>query len=50
MFTKNGTVYVKQNENSRSLVILNVNVLHDTFPNFYDLNKKGNENCDISED
>ena len=28
-FTKNGTVYIKQNENSRPVVILNMNVLHD---------------------
>ena len=26
--------YVKQNENSRSVVILDMNVLHDMFPNF----------------
>ena len=30
------------------MVILNMNVLHDTFPNFYDLSKEGNENRDIS--
>ena len=24
-----------------------MNVLHDMFPNFYDLSKGGNENCDI---
>ena len=23
-------------------------VLYDMFPNFYDLSKEGNENCDIS--
>ena len=33
-FMKNGIVYVKQNENSRSVVILDMNVLHDMFPNF----------------
>ena len=48
-FTKNGTVYVKQNENSRPVAILNMNVLHDMFPNFYDMSKEGNENRDISE-
>ena len=42
-FTKNGTFYVKQNENW----ILNMNVLHDMFPNLYDMSKEGNENCDI---
>ena len=49
-FTKNGTVYIKQNENSRPLVILNMNGLHDRFPNIYDLSKEGNENRDISGD
>ena len=49
-FTKNGTVYIKQNENSRPVVILNMNVLHDMFPNFYDFSKEGNESCDISGD
>ena len=49
-FTKNGTVYIKQNENSRPLVILSMNVLHDMFPNLYDLSKEGNENRDISGD
>ena len=49
-FTKNGTVYIKQNENYGPVVILNINVLHDMFPNFYDLSKVGNENCDISGD
>ena len=39
-FTKNGTVYVKQNENSRPVAILNMNVLHDMVPNFYDISKK----------
>ena len=47
-FTKNGTVYIKQNENSRPAVILNMNVLHDMFPNFCDLSKEENENRDIS--
>ena len=47
---KKGTVYTKQNENSRPVAILNMNVLHDMFSNFYDLNKEGNENCDISGD
>ena len=47
---KNGTVYVKQNENSRPVAILNMNVLHDMFPNFYDISKEGNENSDISGD
>ena len=28
-FRKNGTVYIKQDENSRPVVILNMNVLHD---------------------
>ena len=42
-------VYIKQNENSRPVVILNMNVLHDKFPNFYDLSK-GNEYRDISGD
>ena len=46
----NGTVYVKQNENSRPVAILNMNVLHDMFPKFYDISKEGNENRDISED
>ena len=50
IFTKNGTVYIKKNEISRPLVILNANVLHDMFPNFYDLSKGGNENRDISGD
>ena len=27
-----------------------MNVLHDMFPNFYDLSKEGNENQDISGD
>ena len=27
-----------------------MNVLHDRFPNFYDLSKEGNENRDISGD
>ena len=49
-FTKNGTVYVKQNENSRPVAILNMNVLHDMFPNFNDMSKEGNENRDISGD
>ena len=39
-FTKNGTVYVKQNENSRPVAILKMNVLHDMVPNFYDISKK----------
>ena len=43
-------VYIKQNENSRPVVILNMNVLHDKFPNFYDLSKEGNKNHDMSED
>ena len=47
MFTKIGTVYIKQNENSRSVIIVNMNVLHDMFPNIYDLSKEGNENWDI---
>ena len=46
-FAKNGTVYIKQNENSMPVVIINMNVLHDMFPNFYDLSKAGNENHDI---
>ena len=46
-FTKNGTVYVKQNENSRLVTILNMKVLHDMLPNFYDMSKEGNENRDI---
>ena len=33
-FKKNDTVYVKQKETSRSVVILNINVLHDMFPTF----------------
>ena len=41
---------MKNNEISRPLVILNVNTLHDMFPNFYDLSKGGNENRDISGD
>ena len=45
---KNDTVYIKQNENSRPAVILNMNVLHEMLPNFYDLSKEGNENCDTS--
>ena len=49
-FMKNGTVYIKQNENSRPVVILNMNVLNEMLPNFYDLSKEGNENCDISGD
>ena len=47
---KNGTVYIKQNKNSRLAVILNMNVLHDMFPNFYDLSKEGNENRNIPGD
>ena len=43
MFTQNGPVYIKQNENSRPVVIINMNVLH-MFRNFYDLSKEGNEN------
>ena len=46
-FTKNDTVYIKQNENSRPEVIININVLHNMFPNFGDLSKEGNENLDI---
>ena len=49
-FTKNGTVYIKQNKNSRPVAILNMNVLHDMFPNFYDISKEGNENRDTSGD
>ena len=49
-FTKNSTVYIKQNENSRPVVIINMNVLHDMFHNFFDLSKEGNENRDISGD
>ena len=49
-FTKNGTVYIKQNENSRPVAILNMNVLYDKFPNFHDLSKESNENRDISGD
>ena len=45
-FTQNGTVYIKQNENSRPVVIINMNVLHDMFPNFHDLSNEDNENCD----
>lgn len=47
MFTKIRTVCIKQNENSRSVIIVNMNVLHDMFPNVYDLSKEGNENWDI---
>ena len=47
MFTKIGTVCINQNENSRSVIIVNMNVLHDMFPNVYDLSKEGNENWDI---
>ena len=47
-FTRNGIVYIKQNENSRPVVI--IIILHDMFPNFFDLSKNGNENRDISED
>ena len=43
-------VSIKQNKNSRLAVILNMNVLHDMFPNFYDLSKEGNENHDIPGD
>ena len=50
IFTKNGTVYIKENENSRPVVILNMDALHDKFPNFYDLRKEGNDNRDISGD
>ena len=49
-FTKNDTVYVKENENSRPAAILNINVLHDLFPNFYDMSKEGNKNRGISGD
>ena len=45
----NGRVYIKQNENSRPVVILNMNVLRDMFPNFYDLSKEGNENREFLE-
>ena len=44
------TVYIKQNENSKPVVILNMNVLHGMFPYFYDLNKKSNQNDGISGD
>ena len=44
---RNAIVYNKQNENSRPVVIQNMNALHDMFPNFYDLSKGGNENRDI---
>ena len=47
MFTKIRTVCIKQNENSRSVIIVNMNVLHDMFPNVYDLSKEGHENWDI---
>ena len=47
MFTKIGTVYVKQNENSRSVIILTMNVLCDMSPNVYDLSKEVNENWHI---
>ena len=49
MFTKNGTVYIKQNENSRPVIIINMNVLY-MFPDFYDLSKEGNENHDTTRD
>ena len=47
MFTKIGTVYVKENENSRSVIILTMNVLCDMSPNVYDLSKEVNENWHI---
>ena len=49
-FTKNSTVYNKQNENSRPVVIINMVVLHDVFPSVYELSKEGSENRDISPD
>ena len=42
-------IYIKQNENSRPVIIINMNVLH-MFPNFYDLSKEGNENHDTTRD
>ena len=47
-FTMNGRVYIKQNQNSRSVVIPNMNVLHDMQTNFYNLTKEGKENRDKS--
>ena len=44
---KNGIVYIKQNENSRPVVIINMNVLHCMFFTFFDLSKESNENHDI---
>ena len=49
-FTKSATFYIKQNENSRSLIVINMPLLHDMFPNFYDLSKEDNEYRDISGD
>ena len=48
-FTKNDTIYIKQNENSKPLIILNMTILYYILPNFYDL-IKSNENRDISRD
>ena len=47
MFAKNDIVYIKENENSRPVVIINVNVRHDMFPNFFYLRKEDNKNYDI---
>ena len=47
---KSGIVYIKQNENSRPVVIVNMNVLHCMFLTFFDLSKESNENHDISGD
>ena len=32
------------------MVIINMNALHDMFPNFFDLSKEGNKNRDMSGD
>ena len=50
MLTKNDTIYIKQTENPKLLIILNMTILHDILTNFYDLIKKGIENRDKSGD
>ena len=48
MFTKNGMVYIKHNENSRPLLVTNISILRDMFPEFYNVCDETRENQNIS--
>ena len=48
MFTKNGMVYIKHNENSRPLLVTNISILHDMFPEFYNVCDETRQNQNIS--